>query len=194
VDLLIDAFRALTDRHPDRNDVSLHIFGGIDSEELTDKLMSLAEDLNVTFHGRFEYEDLSAAGLNLAVFPSRCRETYGLVLDEAFELGLGVVVPNLGALPDRAGTAGLIFQAEDAASLAECLEQAMDPACRERLQASIPLSGLNAADHADKVIAIYADVLSDSERPRSRPSSVSEQRRADWLALRAENQFRRLME
>lgn len=194
VDLLIEAFASLVKRHPGRDDLSLHIFGSVDRTELAAELSQQAEGFDVTFHGRFEYEDLSSANLDLAVFPSRCRETYGLVLDEAFEMGLGVVVPDLGALPERAGEAGLVFANEEADSLSECLEEAMDPACRERLVAAIPPPALDGSAHAEKVLAIYQSVLDDPRDPLTLPPIVSEQRRSEWLALRAENQFRRLLE
>jgi glycosyltransferase involved in cell wall biosynthesis len=194
VDLLIEGFRQLVGRHPDRHDLSLHIYGAIDRSELEVELKKQAEGLDVTFHGRFEYADIQSAELNMAVFPSRCRETYGLVLDEAFELGLPVIVPDIGALPERAGAAGLVFHHDDAHSLADCLVQALNPACRESLIAEIPPPALDGAAHALKVIDVYTSVLGNPRDRASLPPAVSEQQRAEWLALRAENQFRRLLE
>lgn len=194
VDLLIEAFGQVVDRQPKRQDLSLHIFGTVDRAELAQDLEARSEGLDVTFHGRFEYEDLIAAKLNLAVFPSRCMETYGLVLDEAFELGLGVVVPDIGALPERAGEAGLVFKAEDSASLAGCLEKALDTDCRTRLQSNIPSPGLDSAAHAEEILAIYQDVLDHPRSPSDLPPAVSVQRRLEWLTLKSENQFRRLIQ
>jgi hypothetical protein len=70
----------------------------------------------------------------------------------------------------------------------------MDPARRERLVAAIPPPALDGSAHAEKVLAIYQSVLDDPRDPLTLPPIVSEQRRSEWLALRAENQFRRLLE
>jgi dTDP-glucose 4,6-dehydratase len=71
------------------------------------------------------------------VFPSTCIETYGIVLDECFELGLPCIVSDLGALPLRAGAAGLVTAAGDAASLATALQRlCSEPALWPQLAAA----------------------------------------------------------
>lgn len=49
-----------------------------------------------------------ARDLHLAVFPSKCQETYGLVVDEALAHGVPVVVSDAGALRERAGSPGVV--------------------------------------------------------------------------------------
>jgi len=49
-----------------------------------------------------------ARDLHLAVFPSKCQETYGLVVDEALAHGVPAVVSDAGALAERAGTGGVV--------------------------------------------------------------------------------------
>ena len=54
------------------------------------------------WHGAYGLADKHPARqMDLAVFPSLCRETYGLVVDEALHHGTPVVVPDIGALPER---------------------------------------------------------------------------------------------
>lgn len=51
-----------------------------------------------------------ASRLHVAVFPSQCQETYGLVVEEALARGVPVVVSSLGALGERIGGAGIAVQ------------------------------------------------------------------------------------
>jgi len=46
--------------------------------------------------------------LHLAVFPSKCQETYGLVVDEALARGVPCVVSDSGALAERQGQPGVV--------------------------------------------------------------------------------------
>lgn len=106
VDLLLEAMAGLP--------AELHCFGAVQADFAAD-LQRRAEELSValTLHGPYGQErgavaadQHPAAQLDLAVFPSRCRETYGLVVDEALHQGTPVLVSGLGALPERVSQGG----------------------------------------------------------------------------------------
>lgn len=60
---------------------------------------------HLTVHGKYEDEELprllAEVEPHLAWFPAQCPETYSYTLSAVLEAGLPVVVPNLGALPER---------------------------------------------------------------------------------------------
>jgi hypothetical protein len=109
---------------------------------------------------------LESAGLDLAVFPSLCHETYSFVLDEAFTLGLPVVVPNRGAFPERIGEAGLTFQWGDPGDLAKKIAWLQEnPAELTRLKRAGPTGKVvPMEEHVTHLERIYREVL-ESHKP-----------------------------
>jgi glycosyltransferase involved in cell wall biosynthesis len=117
----------------------------------------------VTFHGPFDAAQLHAAAPHVGVFPSTCLETWGLVLDECFELGLPCVVGDLGALPERAGGGGLVVRAGDDADLAHALQRFVDePSLWGELRSRRPPPSPSLDEHVEALLAIY-------RRARSQP-------------------------
>lgn len=95
-----------------------------------------------------------ATRLHLAVFPSKCQETYGLVVDEALVRGVPVVVSDQGALAERAQTGGVVVSR--IADLADTLRSLVsEPARLERLRAAIPSQLPTMVDAAVSYRAIY---------------------------------------
>ena len=184
---------------PDRQ-VRLDIFGSADTPARQASLESLAEGLPVGLHGRFEYSELEQARLHAAVFPSLCLETYGIVLDEAFELGLPVVVSDAGALTERAGNAGLRFPIGDDDALADRLVEITNLATWQRLRAAVPNDLFDVARHADALAVIYAEAREAARAAGTHDATVAShakrlaQRRREQAFRRAEAQFRRLIE
>lgn len=93
-----------------------------------------------------------ARDLHLAVFPSKCQETYGLVVDEALAHGVPVVVSDAGALAERAGTGGVVVT--PIARLADVLRELVT--CRDRLAAlraaiaaELPTIAISARRHLE---------------------------------------------
>jgi glycosyltransferase involved in cell wall biosynthesis len=184
VQVLVRAFRDLLAGGAPRP-VELHVFGGIDTPALGAELEALAEDLPVTFHGRYEHADVARAGLHLAVFPMLCFETYGFVLDECFELGLPCVVTDIGALPRRAGEAALRVPPGDAAALAEVLRGVLArPALLDELRARIPRVSLSPEEHLARLLAVYEAAVASGPREAA---PVSAWRRARLLMLQRES-------
>lgn len=154
VDVLLRAFRALQDRRPGR--AELHVLGGFESTEFEQELRAVAAGLPVAFHGPFAAAELHATLPHVGVFPSTCIETFGLVLDECFELGLPCITSDLGALPERAGAAGLVARAGDPADLAAAMQRLIDePDLWTRLRAARPAPSPDLEAHATALQAIY---------------------------------------
>ena len=167
VDVLLRAFRELHAARPGR--AELHVLGGIESDAFDRELRELATGLPVTFHGAFDAAKLHAARPHVGVFPSTCFETFGLVLDECFELGLPCITSDLGALPERAKGAGLVTRAGDDRNLAGAMRRCVDePALWAQLRAAIPPPSPSLDAHVDALAAVY-------ERARAMPPK-------DWFA------------
>ncbi|MEE2887036.1 MAG: glycosyltransferase [Planctomycetota bacterium] len=93
----------------------LHLFGVGHQADFESEIRARSEELGVrmVWHGPYTADDPHPASqMDLAVFPSLCRETYGLVVDEALHHGTPVIVSDAGALPERlAGGGGIAVPA-----------------------------------------------------------------------------------
>jgi len=148
---LIEAVRLL----PDPSQVRLDLYGEPVFPRYQARLDEAAAGLPVRFRGGFTLEELPAEH-HVAVFPTLCSESYSFVLDEAFARGLAVIVPERGALPERAGGAGITFRPGDPASLAAAIRRLVEePGLLERLRAQIPPRPLEVAEHVGKLFPLY---------------------------------------
>lgn len=88
----------------------LHLSGRLHDERVAALLERHARaGLECHYHGAYGAADPHPARrLHLAVFPSKCQETYGLVVDEALAHGVPVVCSDSGALAERADTPGVV--------------------------------------------------------------------------------------
>jgi glycosyltransferase involved in cell wall biosynthesis len=89
---LLHAFKKL---HAVKPQAKLHLFGGS---------AAAGQDLpGVTFHGVYNQEDLPKiySQIDAAVIPSLFRESFSLVLSEAWLAGKPAAVSNIGALGER---------------------------------------------------------------------------------------------
>jgi glycosyltransferase involved in cell wall biosynthesis len=186
VHLLPEAIRRLRATRP----VELHLFGACDTPKFEAELRAAAAGLPITLHGRFTREQLAGAGLHAAVFPMVCFETFGFVLDEAFELRLPCVVTGIGALPERAAGAALVVPPRDAAALAAAVDTlAADPARLDALRARIPPLPPAPAEHAARLQQVYAAAI---RTPAPLAPSVPAQRRAAFLLRQRESALWRI--
>jgi len=135
----------------------LHLHGAFLEPTFEASVRGRAAELGIRLlaHGSYGSADPHPAlGLHLAVFPSRCQETYGLVVDEALAHGVPVVVSDQGALAERAGTGGLVVT--PLASLATTLRAlACEPGGLDRLRAAVPTALRTMADAARDYLALY---------------------------------------
>ncbi len=154
---LIQALRLVADER-----LSLKILGAATDAAYGERLRELARGLPVEFTGAYESDQLAelAAGADLAVFPSRAEETFGLVVAEARSLGLAVITSDRGALPESLGQAGCTVPAGEPQALADRLKQLLDdrdPLDTWRRAAHEDL--LDPATHAQRVDTVYQRVI-----------------------------------
>lgn len=155
-DLLLEALA----RCPSLGNFELHLWGTAPDPLFEARLGELARALEprgkVVSHGPFAPADLARQPLDLAVFPSLAHESHSFTLDEAFALGLPVIVSDRGAPAERVGGRGLVVPAGEVGPLAEALGRMADPALRGRLAAAAPAGGPVAFD--DHLRALRARV------------------------------------
>lgn len=136
---LADALGML--RHPDR--VTLELHGEELNAGIIDKMRARAGSVVINYHGSYgSFRNIydSVVNCDLAVFPSRAPESYGLVVDEALAAGLPVFVSNRGALRERVGAAGEVLPACDPAALSRAIERAaLDESFLRGMRAAVPV-------------------------------------------------------
>ncbi len=166
VHLLLEAAQLL----PSGERIEWHLYGPPVDPAYERRLYRLALGRPVFFHRDYVRDDLSSTKLDIAVFPSLCHETYSFVLDEAFHLGLPVVVPNRGAFCERVGEAGLLFQCGDAGDLARRVGWLLEnPAALARLKCARTTGKVvSMEDHVTRLEKIYQEVV-DSHKPGPMP-------------------------
>lgn len=135
----------------------LHLAGKFLSPAFGEEIRALAKAQGTTLveRGRYAPGDRHPArDLHLAVFPSKCQETYGLVVDEALAHGVPVVVSDQGALVERANTPGVVVSPlpQLAATLREL---AAAPAELAALRAAISATLPSIVQSATRHLAIY---------------------------------------
>lgn len=185
VDVAVRALRRLHAARPGR--AELHVLGGVESPEFAAELREAAAGLPVTFHGAFDAAGLHAVAPHVGVFPSTCIETFGLVLDECFELQLPCITSDLGALPERAGGAGLRTRAGDEGDLAAAMQRFVDePELWAGLRGRRPAPSPSLDAHVDALLAVYEGAR---RQPRREPfvGPVAPERRVLFLQQQRES-------
>lgn len=137
----------------------LHLFGPFLDRAYEEHVRFRAHELGVDLicHGPYDARGPHPARLlDVAVFPSRCEESYGLGVDEALARGVPVVVSDRGALRERAGEAGVVARAGDVGALSEVLGALRaDPERLRGLRAHIPARFPTIRDAAQRYTALY---------------------------------------
>lgn len=150
--------------------LSVEIYGECLTEGFEASLVDAAGAARVTVHGRYDPRDLPGllAGADLAAFPSLAMETHSLVLDEALQLGLPVIVSDRGALPERVGGRGVVVPAGDLGALTEALDRLVDADERAALAAAEAGNLVDERQYARRVADVYEEV---SSHPPRRPAA-----------------------
>lgn len=142
-------------------------------------------DLVLDWHGEYEPSELPTllADTDCVVMPSLIRETFGIVIHEAFALGIPVLASNTGSQSEliREGENGFTFEAEHPAALGAMLYRlANDDELMETLGAGAAQTPVMQADeHATAVRAVYAKSL--GERPLGRHARAVDRDEREWL-------------
>lgn len=96
----------------------LHIVG---DGPLKSKLVSIANNSNIQFHGQVNSEiaQQMISNSKLLIVPSECYEGFPMVLREAFAFGTPTAVSNIGPLPSiiKPGATGIVFEPSNSDSL-----------------------------------------------------------------------------
>lgn len=138
-------------------DCELHLSGAFLDPAFEQQTRRMAAEHNVrlVYHGPYDPTmPHPALRLHLAVFPSKCQETYGLVVDEALARSVPCVVSDRGALVERARHGGVVVTPIE--GLGQVLRQlAGDPQAIPGLRASVPpdLGSIDAA--ARRYVELY---------------------------------------
>jgi glycosyltransferase involved in cell wall biosynthesis len=138
-------------------DCELHLAGAFLGAEFEARVRALAAELGIalTCHGPYDPRaPHPAERLHLAVFASKCQETYGLVVDEALARGVPVVVSDSGALAERAGTGGVVVTALPSLT-AVVHDLARDRDRLQRLAAAVPKALPTIDDAAARYVELY---------------------------------------
>ena len=184
--ILIEAFRKVIAEVGEELPLQLHMLGSMASEQFGEELHAAADGLPVVFHGRYNSPELLAVGLDAAVFPALCFETFSLSLTECFELGLPSIVSDVGSLGIRAGAAALHVSPGDVAQLAAAmLRLAREPELRAKLCAQLPPLPPTPEAFVNVLEGIYAEATA-TPRPAGEASPGPE-RHLRFLAKQQES-------
>lgn len=141
----------------------LHLFGPFLEAPFEELVKQKAAEFGVELvcHGKYDAREAHPArALDLAVFPSLCEETYGLVVEEALVRGVPVIVSDRGALHERIGDGGVAVSVDEVGPLhRELMRIAQDRSRLESLRAGIPQEFLTIHDAAARFVEIYRRAL-----------------------------------
>ena len=164
--------------------VSLLVFGEAHDPDYRACLRASAEGLPVAFRGAFTPADLASEEADLAVLPSLCHESYGLILDEALCLGWPVLCADVPAYRERLPEgSGLRYPAGDAQALAAILA---DSAALAALREPEPPRLTAAAESAARLAAAYEEACAGRGSVRGEVEEVTDAERMEFLFRRSE--------
>lgn len=180
-DVLLEAIRRL----PDPRAVRLELAGGEVDPAFAARLRELGEGLDVHFHDAYDLATLDrhpVSAVHLMATGTRAHESWGLVLDEALLMGLPSLLPDAGALLDRARGRGFaaLYRQGDPDDLARVIGELLaDPARIETMRAAIPAPDdcrLTGLEHARRTIPLYQRAIDAGAPPVEAADPESERR------------------
>jgi glycosyltransferase involved in cell wall biosynthesis len=163
-DLLVEAVRLLPPE--ERSRTTIVFLGDGDLKPALEAAAGLVPPVNVRFPGFRNQKEISRYfhAADLFVLPSRCLETWGLVINEALQHGLPCVVSDaVGCCPDLivSGVTGEVFAAGSALSLAASLQNAKSLIRREEIRQSCRerVAGYSVDKAADGIAKAYESTV-----------------------------------
>ena len=136
------------------------------------RLRAAAGELDLEIHDSYDTTELrrQARRSDLAAFPTKAQESYGLVVEEALAVGLPVWVSDRGAFPEVLRAAarygplpGAILPADDPPAWEAALRELVED--RERLQdarAALPARPRTSAATARTLLELYTELLEEA--------------------------------
>ncbi|HEX2912287.1 MAG TPA: glycosyltransferase family 1 protein [Chloroflexia bacterium] len=159
---LLEAYRLYREQSGD--DINLILAGKEDarySKDLRKQVADSGLERAVRFRGEVAEEDLPSlyACATLFIFPS-LYEGFGLPVLEALACGVPVACANNTSLPEVAGEAAILFEAENVAAIAEAIGEGLQPARQAVLRHKGPeqASKFSWQRTAELTLAVYNEI------------------------------------
>jgi glycosyltransferase involved in cell wall biosynthesis len=137
IDILLRAFKLLTDRHPDSPCKLLIVGGGTLEKEYKRLAQRLGLGARAHFAGPVPHDRVPEYLRSFSVFAAlSIWESFGVAVLEASSCGIPVVVTNVGGLPEVVvdGETGIVVPPNDELAAANALERLLvTPSLRERM-------------------------------------------------------------
>ncbi len=147
--------------------LELHLHGRFLDAAFEATVRDKAAEFGLPLHVHGGYDVSSdgrhpARSLDLAVFPSLCEETYGLVVEEALARGVPVVVSDRGALAERIGRGGAVVAVDELGPLANTLRRLVrQPRALDELRRGLPDHFAAIGDSARRHRDLYREILAE---------------------------------
>jgi glycosyltransferase involved in cell wall biosynthesis len=157
VHVLVEAFNQLSPR------AALTVYGNPDVfPDYAAKVRAMVRHPHVRFAGQLDYRSVGGVlqQLDCLIVPSGCCESFSMVIQEAFAMGVPVVASRIGALPEKVidGLTGRLFKPGDSADLAEVLRELIaQPQQLTAFRRNIR-PGPSIQEHSQQMVGIYEDL------------------------------------
>ncbi len=159
-DLAVEAMALLRD-----SPISLEVHGGAPAPpapremEFEEHLSASAAGSAVSFHGRYEPEELLSIldGAAALIVPSRVRESFGRTANLALLAGIPVIAARHGALPEfvREGVNGALFDAGDVSSLAASMRAVLESGLDMQADMDSWPAAPSLDQHVSRLVELY---------------------------------------
>jgi len=127
--------------------------------EFEEHLSASAAGSAVSFHGRYEPEELLSIldGAAALIVPSRVRESFGRTANLALLAGIPVIAARHGALPEfvREGVNGALFDAGDVSSLAASMRAVLESGLDMQADMDSWPAAPSLDQHVSRLVELY---------------------------------------
>jgi glycosyltransferase involved in cell wall biosynthesis len=163
LDILLEAIAMLPEEvkeqvHLDINGANLHM----QTEDFQAKINKLLDDLKdiVTLRGSYESHQLPSrmADCDWVIIPSIWWENSPVVIQEAISFGRPLIGSNIGGMKEKIEeTAGLTFEARSPASLANAIQQAIEPAVFDKWHTKLGSNHQAEQEHLAMLKGLFSE-------------------------------------
>jgi glycosyltransferase involved in cell wall biosynthesis len=165
VDILIKAFMNVTG-----DEASLSVYG--DFQSATQYYRSLKKisrnDKRIHFHGAYDTKQLGdiLSTIDVVVVPTRCNESFNMVIREAFSQKIPVIASRIGAIPEivKDNINGMMFEPGNIVQLSQKMQALLERPAQVRQFARNAPPIKYIADHAREIENVYNRLLNSFNR------------------------------